>query len=269
MFGRPRSLLCLLAPAALLALAACGPDVQTRTTATEDLADDLATGARVALGGVVAATDLGATFAPDDRADADAALYRAFLAAAPRLDVWPPGAVAGATAPDTLAAVLAAHAPAGRPDPRLVRALAPALAGSRYLALARLTADAARSNAQRQDRQNPEARAEGQPEHDSAWATTVSVEREVTAELTLLDLRTGAVSWQATARASDSQLYEYENPLGRDPVAYVRERLAAAARAERPHLARHGTSLRQPDLIAVLQDGLTTLAGRLPPGGAP
>ncbi len=270
----PRHRLRAAVPAAVLVLltllvAGCSTRVRTTGEASPGLADDLAGGVRVALGGVVVAPQLGATLAPADRQDAEAALYRAVLTARPDLQVWPVPAVVGATDPDALAALRASYAERGVPAPTLVAAVAADLGQPGYLALARLLDDQVRSHAQRQDAQNPEARAEGLPEHDSAWATTVSVEREITIELTLVDLGTGQIAWQGSADARDRQRYAYEDPLGGDPVAWVKDRLAAAAAAEPRHLSRRGDSLQRPDLVALVEQGLTGLVERLPAPEAP
>ncbi len=255
----------------LMALSATGCSTRVRTTgeAAPGLADDLAGGVRVALAGVVVAPRLGATLSPADRQDAEAALYRAVLSARPDLRVWPVPVVAGGTDPGALEALLGSHAERGVPARALVAAVAADLGQPGYLALGRLLDDQVRSHAQRQDAQNPEARAEGQPEHGSAWATTVSVEREISVELTLVDLGSGQVAWQGSADARDRQRYAYEDPLGGDPAAWVQDRLAAAEAAEPQHLSRRGDALRRPDLVELIAQGFTGLVERLPAPEAP
>jgi len=254
-------LLALAALAAILLAGGCA--TRTRTTvASPDLADALGPDAPIALVGITVAPALGATLAPADSADAEAALYRAFLAVRPDLVVWPVDVLAGQAYPATLAAVRTAHARGGHPAPGALAALASQVAGARFVALARLEADAVRSDAQRQDLQNPEARAEGLPEHASAWATTVSVEREVGVVLGLYDLQRGALAWEARADARDRQRYAYEAPLAGDSARSLQERLAAGDTPA--HLSRRGESLRAPDLVDLLEQGVRSLVGRLP-----
>jgi hypothetical protein len=251
----------LVVAAGVLGAGGCATRVQTATT-DPALGEALDGGARVAIGPVTVAPTLGATLAPADSADALAACYRAFLTARPDLTIWPADAVAGQADPAALAAVAASHARLGRPDPAAVRTLADDLPGSRFLALVRLEDDEVRSNAVRQDMQDPEARAAGVPEHGSGWSQTVLVERELTVGLTLVDLQTGEVAFAATAEARDRQRYAYESPLGEDPAATVQERLADAGQPR--YLSRRGEALQTPDLVALVEQALEGLVARLP-----
>jgi len=250
----------------LIAIASVGCANRVKLAETDAaFAARLASAGSLALGGVTVATALDAEFAPEDAPDADDALYRAFLTARPDLVVWPAPAVGRRAGADTLAAVVAEFASYGRLRPDQVTPLAGALAECRFLVIARLSEDAISSNAQRQDLADPEARAEGLPEHRISLPPTVLTERAITVALAIFDLADGSTVWQGESRSRDRARYEYRDELGSEGTAYLQERLAAAGGPRR--LSRRGDFLKAPDLIDLIEQALTALVKRLP--GAP
>jgi len=237
-----------------------------RTETDQAFPHDFARVGRVALGGVVPATTLDAVFAPDDAQDADDALYRAFLAARPDLVIWSAPATSERAGADTLGTVATEYARYGRLRADQLAPLRVPLAENRFLVLARLTSDAISSHSVNQDQADPEARAEGLPEHSSAWPSTVTTERTVEVSLDVFDLATGGHAWHGEVRTRDRERYEYRDELEQDGAAYLQERLAAA---DAPHLlARRGDYLKAPDLVDLIEQALTELVGRLPGGGS-
>ena len=245
-------------------LAGCATRVR-ETGAASDVSSRLAARPVVATVAVATAPTAGGQLAPADRADAADALYGALLAGRPELTVWHPSVVGGLAGADTLAALATQYGRLGRLRPEDVRGLAAALDGCGFLALGRLTTDRIGSNALRQDTMNPEARAAGQPEHDSAWAATVNVQRDVTVTLELFDLATGESVWRAEASSRAKRLYEYDASSVAD-VSGMQQRLAGDDQTG--YLSRGGEALRAPDLIDLLRQAFTGLAARLPVGGA-
>ena len=259
----PRFLAAAVAIALLLASTGCATRVHD-AGGDADLDARLVAGTAVAAVAVATGPDAGGRFSPDDARDAADALYGALLAGRPDLTVWHPSVVADLAGTDTLASLVTQYGRLGRWRPESVQGLAGALDGCAFLAVGRLTGDRLGSNAVRRDAMNPEARAEGQPEHDSAWAATVNVQRDVQVTLELFDLATGRSVWRAEASSRAKSLYEYD-ASGIADVADMQQRLE---QADGPaYLSRGGESLKAPDLVDLLRQALTEAAGRLPGGG--
>jgi hypothetical protein len=260
----PRLLVAVAAIVLLFATTGCSTRVHD-VGGDADLGDRLVAGTAVAVVGVTTGPDAGGGFAPDDARDAADALYGALLAGRPDLTVWHPAVAAGLAGADTLASLVAEYGRLGRWRPETVRALAVPLEGCAFLAVGRLTSDRIGSNAMRRDSMNPEARAEGQPEHDSAWAATVNVQRDVQVTLELIDLASGRSVWRADASSRAKQLYQYD-ASGIGDVTDMQTRLGEA---DGPvYLSRGGEALKAPDLVDLMRQALTEAAGRLPGGEA-
>jgi hypothetical protein len=244
-----------------LALAGCATRVKM---ADKDLdprfTADFATTMGVALAGVTVAPPVGAILAPADAADAEEALYRAFLGGRPDLQTWSVPTVTDLAGQETIAALQDQYGRFGRLRADHLQPLATALEGNRYLAVARLLADEISSSSLKTDPQDPEARIEGRAEHENVWETTVTTERAVTVSLEIFDLARGLSVWRAEARSRGRMRYEYEAPS--TGAADLQERLASAAEVR--YLEREGGALKVPDLVQLMETALGELVGRLP-----
>lgn len=254
-----------------LPLAGCSTKVH-ETSDAPGFAAVLEEVAVIAVAGVTVAPTIDGVFTPDDQADADDALYGALLAGQPdaapgrpSIDVWHPGTVADLAGTHRVADLLDEYARLGRLRPDRVTSLAEPLAGCRFLAVGRLVRDEVGSNTQHQELSDPEARAEGQSEHRSAFDRLVTVERAASVTLELYDLTTGSSAWRGEARSRDRQQYEYAADADRTSAEELQRRLAAAD--EPTYLSRTGDALRTPDLVELMRRAFTELAGRLPAGG--
>jgi len=246
-------------------VAACSTRVDEAETAP-DFAADLAAGPSVALAPVTVAPAVGGVLAGADQADADDALYAAFLAAAPGLEVWQEPTVRSLVGDEELNALSDQYSRFGRLRPDQVRPLAAPLAGCRFLALARLLEEEVRTHAQNQTASDPEARSEGLAEHGRPWTSIVSVEREVRVGLEIFELASGESVWRSEATSRHKQLYEYAEGMGDDPAQYIHQRIERANGPD--HLSRGGEALQLPDLVDLLRRAFTGLVDRLPVPGS-
>jgi hypothetical protein len=255
-----------------LSLLGCSTKVH-ETTDAPGFAAALATTPVIGVAGVTVAPDVGGVLAPDDQDAADEALYGALLAGQPdpdagrtTIDVWHPGTVTDLASVGALADLADAYARLGRLRSDDVQAMAASLSGCRFLAFGRLIDDEIGSNTHHQELSDPEARAEGQGEHRSAFDRLVTVERTATVTLELFDLESGASVWRGEARSRDRQQYEYADDTDRTSAAELQRRLAAPD--EPVYLSRTGEALRTPDLIELMRRAFTELVERLSEVGA-
>lgn len=254
--ARPRLRLVLLVSLALLA--GCSTRVKVINTDPE-FARRLAAADIVALGGVTVAPMIGAELAPADAFAAAEALFRAFLSGRPDLAAWPAPTVGEKLGDDVLSVLLAEYGRLGRLRVDQLLPLAEPLHGCRFLALARLTDDAIRSQVLDQDGFDPNRPT---AEHPRPLTQSVTTERAVTVTLEIFDLASGRSVWQGEARARERERYRYQDRLQREPSAYLQERLAAADSPR--YLPRQGEFLQMPDLIDLLEQALSGLVQRLP-----
>jgi len=257
-----RFFLCVALP---LLLTGCATKVQLTDT-DPDFAAELAGQPAVALAGVVVAATTSGELSADDAVVADETMYSAFLSQRPDLTVWPRPAVDGRLEPGALDSLRAEYAQLGRLRPDQVRSLAPFLADSRFLALARITGDQVRTvTTTDQDRGGLRPGAEGVPERDEdGWSRPVRTERRLELTVQIFDLRDGRMVWDAEASSRERQQYAYEDALGED-ATYVRDRLAEDS--DEPNLSRDGVYLQTPDLMVLLERALTKVVQKLPAAG--
>jgi len=242
----------------LLLVAGCSTKVKL---ADEDpaFADAMMSAQELALGGVMAAPDLG-VFDPVDQADADDALFGAFLRQGGDLEVWPRGRVADQLSEEVLAGLVGQYTATGRFNYLEVQKLEPSLAPCRYLAFARLTEDVISSDTNTGELRDQEARAAGVPEHGDTWNSMVTTTRKIKVTLEIFDLTTGFSVWSAEARTSDRQSYDYEAPAAGADM--IQERLADTS--DDQVIQRHGGALRGADLIGLMAKAFGELVQRLP-----
>jgi len=242
----------------LLLVAGCSTKVKL---ADEDpaFADAMMSAQEMALGGVTAAAVVG-VFDPLDQADADDALFGAFLRQGGNLEVWPQGRVADQLSDEVLSDLAAQYASLGRLNYQDLHALESTLAPCRYLAFARLTEDEISSDTQGTELRDQEARAAGVPEHGDTWNSMVTTTRKIKVTLEIFDLSTGFSVWSAEASTKDRQSYEYEAPA--TDAEMIQESLADTT--DDRVIKRQGGALRGADLIDLMAKAFGELVQRLP-----
>jgi len=222
-------------------------------------ADAMMSAQEIALGGVTAAPTVG-VFDPVDLADAEDALFGAFMSLRGNLEIWPQGRTADQLGSETLADLAGQYTATGRLNFQELQKLEPVLAPCRYLAFSRLTDDEIASDTQTSGLMDQEARAAGVPEHGDTGSSLVSTTRRIRVTLEIYDLTTGFSVWNAEASTKGRESYEYEAP-------------AASADAIQKNLAdtsddlviqRHGGALRGADLIKLMATAFGELVQRLP-----
>ncbi len=244
--------------ATLLLVAGCSTKVKL---ADQDpaFADAMMSAQEMALGGVTAAPDVG-VFDPVDLADAEDALFGAFMSKRGHLEVWPQRRTADQLGDEVLADLVRKYKATGRLNYTELQKLEPTMASCRYLVFARLTEDDIASDTTTGELRDQEARAAGVPEHGDTWNSMVTTTRRIKVTLDVFDLTTGFSVWNAEASTKGRESYEYEAPAASADA--IQKSLANSSAI--PVIQRHGGALRGADLIKLMTTAFGELVQRLP-----